>query len=84
MRKNINAEFADAIKKGRAIGLAKVANKLMDKALGGDTASIIFFLKTQGGWKEKQEVDITSGGSALPVMLNVVFDDDNETEKDRS
>ncbi len=37
---------------GRAETLAKVAGTLVQKALSGDTASAIFYLKTQGGWRE--------------------------------
>ena len=41
-----------ALKEGKAETLAKVAGALVRKALNGDTASAIFYLKTQGGWKE--------------------------------
>lgn len=37
---------------GKAETLAKVAGTLVQKALNGDTTSAIFYLKTQGGWKE--------------------------------
>ncbi|MCX8696552.1 winged helix-turn-helix transcriptional regulator [Gilliamella sp. B2828] len=50
-------EFKDAIKKGKAKGIAIIANQLFEKAQSGDTTSIIFYLKTQGGWKESQVVE---------------------------
>ena len=39
-------------KKGRSKVIKNVGNGLIEKALNGDTASSIFYLKTQAGWKE--------------------------------
>jgi len=44
-RQNEFPEFAEAIKKGRSEGIHDVANALYEKAIGGDTMSIIFYLK---------------------------------------
>lgn len=41
-----------AFEEGKAETIAKVAGSLVKKALGGDTTSAIFYLKTQAGWKE--------------------------------
>lgn len=51
-RKKENADFADAIKRGQAKGIGSVANVLYEKAMSGDVASLIFYLKARGGWKE--------------------------------
>lgn len=59
-QKKLNADFAEAIKKGKAKGIAIVTNKLMEQAKEGNTTAIIFFLKTQAGWKERQEIDVKS------------------------
>ncbi len=53
-------EVSEAYKRGRASVIALVAQNLITKAKNGDTASAIFFLKTQAGWKETQVVDHTS------------------------
>lgn len=53
------SDFSDAIKKGKAKGIATVSSKLFEKIETGDTTSIIFFLKTQGGWKEASKVEHT-------------------------
>ena len=49
-------------KKGRVKKILAYAQKLETKAMGhdttGDTASLIFFLKTQAGWREKKEEEI--------------------------
>ena len=55
-RKRDSADFADAIKKGKAKGRAFVGGKLMEKIADGDTAAMIFYLKAKAGWKEKQEI----------------------------
>ena len=54
-RQRESEEFAQAIKKGEAVGIQQVANKLFSKAtVDGDTTSLIFYLKTRAGWKETQ------------------------------
>ena len=57
-RNRTNKDFKDAIKKGRAKGLAVVTNKLFEKAREGDLGAICFYLKTRGGWSEKSEVKV--------------------------
>ena len=44
---------------GKAKANAKVSQTLFQKATNGDTTSIIFWLKTQAGWKETQYIDVT-------------------------
>lgn len=55
-------------KKGKAKAIAHVANGLLQKARAGDTVSMLFYLKTQGGWRETAEmahvVDERSGDAA--------------------
>ncbi len=41
------AEFADAIKKGRSIGMQVITNALFEKAKSGDNTAMIFYLKTR-------------------------------------
>lgn len=48
-----NERTAEALRTGKAETIAKVAGTLVRKALGGDTTSAIFYLKTQGGWSER-------------------------------
>lgn len=49
-----------AYKMGRALAVSEVAGNLIDRAIKGDTASQIFYLKTQAGWKETQELQVTA------------------------
>ena len=64
-RKRDSADFAAAIKRGKAKGIALVTNKLMESIKGGNMTGMIFFLKTQAGWKETnvQEHTCANGGS---------------------
>ncbi len=51
-------------KKGKAKAIAHVANGLLQKARAGDTASSIFYLKTQAGWREIEAIE-HSGSTAV-------------------
>jgi predicted DNA-binding transcriptional regulator AlpA len=52
-------EFAEAIKRGKAKGVATMTNALFNKGMGGDTGCMIFFLKNRAGWKDKNETENT-------------------------
>ena len=39
-------------KKGRAKAVGSIAKSLLQKAQSGDNTAMIFYLKTQAGWKE--------------------------------
>lgn len=58
-KKRQYSEFSEAIKRGKAKSHAKIANALFENALAGNTAALIFYLKTRHKeqWNEKpQEV----------------------------
>ena len=60
-------EFSDTIKKARQ----KVEIHLEQSLYGQTVTGIIFNLKNNFGWKDKQEVDNTSSdGSMSPVTFN--------------
>lgn len=61
--------FEQAIKRGQAKGVAFVASRLLEKVKERDTASIIFFLKTKGGYKETQKVEMTADVNTTNVEL---------------
>ncbi|MGL4234090.1 MAG: hypothetical protein ACRCWJ_22235 [Casimicrobium sp.] len=44
--------FRRELSRGKAKSTAAVANSLYKKAISGDTASMIFWLKAQAGWRE--------------------------------
>lgn len=59
-----------AFEEGKANTIARVAGSLVKKALAGDTASAIFYLKTQAGWKETT-LNEHSGHTSLTVLTGV-------------
>ena len=78
-RKGEIADFADAIKRGKAKGIALVTNKLMESIKGGNMTGMIFFLKTQAGWKETNVQEVTgANGEAIQhaVSIKIEFDDE--------
>lgn len=53
---------------------AAIGGALFNKAKGGDTTAMIFWMKTRAGWREKQEVDLTSSdGSMTPQVIERVI-----------
>ena len=68
-KKQEDERVSTAYKKGRARGAEFVTGKLFERINSGDTTAIIFYLKTQCGWKEARD-DIASivaeyGGSCV-------------------
>ena len=54
-------------KKGKSKAIANISQNLIKQAQDGNTTAAIFYLKTQAGWKETQQVDnISSDGSMTP------------------
>ena len=57
-------EFCEALKKGRAEGIAVIANRIFEDAKAGNTTAQIFLLKVHAGWREKDgqaEVNVNVG-----------------------
>ena len=57
MRKE-DPEILEIYNSGRSTTIGKVAQTLVQKALDGDTQSLMFYLKTQGRWTEKLDVEV--------------------------
>jgi hypothetical protein len=55
-KKHEYVEFSEAIKRGKAKGIEQIANKLFEKAKTGQGWAVCFYLKTRGGWNERQEI----------------------------
>ncbi len=58
--------FKPELETGKVKANVKVAQTLYKKAIGGDTTSMIFWLKAQAGWKDSQRIELT-GKDGGPV-----------------
>jgi DNA-binding XRE family transcriptional regulator len=55
--KTLRLHYRDELDLSLAKANATIGGALFNKAKGGDTAAMIFWMKTQAGWKEKSVVE---------------------------
>ena len=64
-------------KKAKIQAKAMVGGSLMKKALAGDTTAAIFYMKTQGGWSSKSNIEdkikIPLDNRSAPEIFNIGF-----------
>jgi len=63
--KTLRKWYRDELDIAGAEATAAVGGALYEKALGGDTAAMIFWMKTRAGWKETKVVDQTSSDGTM-------------------
>jgi hypothetical protein len=57
-----------AYKRGKAKAIGKIAQSLMKQAHSGNTVAMMFYLKTQAGWRETNRHEHTGAdGGALEI-----------------
>ena len=80
-REKDSAAFAEAIKKGKAQGIADVANALYESAMAGSIAGQIFFLKNRDpqNWRDKPELGSDDDGTT-PQRVKVEIVDARRKE----
>jgi hypothetical protein len=79
--KTLTKYYREELDQALARANASVGGALFNKATKGDTAAMIFWMKTRAGWREKQEIDLTSSdGSMTPQALNLKNLSDTELE----
>lgn len=65
-------EISERYKRGKAKAISSVAQGLLQKARDGDNACMMFYLKTQAGWRETQSVEHSGpDGGDIPVGVKV-------------
>jgi len=63
-----------AYDEGRNKAIATVGKGLLKKALDGNLTAMIFYLKTQAGWREKESLELT-GKDGGPIETKELTDD---------
>ena len=59
--KKRDPEVFRSYKRGKAKAIGSIAGNLIGQAKDGNVTAAIFYLKTQAGWKETQEVLVPEG-----------------------
>lgn len=81
-RKAESEQFAQAIQKGQASGIATIANALWENARGGNVTAQIFFLKARAQWKDRHEDAGEGDDTAAPVKVEVTVRDGRKPDAD--
>lgn len=55
---NRDEDLSERYKRGKARAVGAVAQSLVTKARAGNVTAMIFFLKTQGGWRESVDLAV--------------------------
>lgn len=71
--KTLRKYYRDELDQSKAKANATIGGALFNKAKSGDTAAMIFWMKTQAGWKETNVNEITNpDGSLTPTRIELV------------
>ena len=63
-------QLVQAIKRGKAKGIAMVTNELLKNIQLGNVTAQIFYLKSQAGWKEAKDEPNTSAQSLIQSIID--------------
>jgi len=70
--KTLRKHYRDELDQSMAKANAQIGGALFNKAKGGDTAAMIFWMKTRAGWREKQDINHTSSdGTMTPKFIKL-------------
>jgi len=74
-RMGSEVDVLDALKRGRAKGMATITNALFQSAKGGNTTAQIFYLKNRGPdeWRDRRQHEL-SGPDGKPLDLTWVVE----------
>lgn len=76
--KTLRKYYDKELKTSKTKTIARVAGKLVEKALAGDVSSMIFYLKTQAKWKEADDED-EDRKPTVTFNIHKGWNDDSQT-----
>lgn len=71
----LNKHYAEEVATARKKTIKEIAGILVREAKKGNMTAVIFYLKTQGMWKEKQEIEAKIDG---PIPVQVIIEKSNK------
>jgi len=78
-KKTLRKHYREELDQSTAKANAQIGGALFNKAKGGDTTAMIFWMKTRAGWREKQDVNhVSEDGSMTPTTIILSAADDDE------
>jgi len=78
-KKTLRKHYRDELDLSMAIANATIGGALFNKAKGGDTASMTFWLKTRARWRETADVNLTSDDNPIRIVIEAAKPDDNDS-----
>lgn len=66
-------DISERYKRGKAKAIGAVAQGLLQQARNGDKVAAMFYLKTQAGWRETNNLDHTSSDGTMTPPKTVVL-----------
>lgn len=84
--KTLRKHYREELDHAMAQANATIGGALFNKAKGGDTTAMIFWMKTRAGWRERQEIDHTSsdGSMTFPKIERIIVKSDNGKSSDQN
>lgn len=73
-------DVLERYKRGKAKAIGAVAQGLIQQARNGDKAAAMFYLKTQAGWRETNQVDHTSSDGSLKPSTIILRPANDESD----
>ena len=71
--KTLRKYYREDLDQSKSKANAKIGGALYNKALGGDTAAQIFWMKTQAGWRE---TTVIAGDEDNPLVMKATIGGD--------